>query len=341
MSDKLKATKKAEADAYKKEGDKLSKTTLLRWKADWDGAAIVYEKAANGYRAAKVYDDAKYCFLRLSLCQTNTDVYFLAAKSMENAAAMAKEMGDTKECVNLLLESCKLYRTNGNSFQAADNMTKAAKLLEDIDINKTFELLKDACELFELDDKDHFSGDTFKQTISLLLKHKKYEEAIDLMILQNRVFIKLNQNHDLHKSCLSVIAISLATDDIVGAKKKYDQFLDYPSFLHSQEGTTAAELINAFDNHDAEGVKNIVSRHLFNFLDNQVAKIAKGLSINSNSLQPTIKSASSNPFSNTTTTPSYNKNNNTTSTPVPTSTSTPTPTPDNNSDSDESDEDVL
>lgn len=311
MSDKLKSNKKLEGETFMKEGDKLSKTNIFRWKADWDSAALAYEKAANAFRSAKIYDSAKYCFLRLSLCQTHMDVYYLAAKSMENASAMAKELKETQECANLLLESCKLYRTNGNSFQAADTMTKAAKLLEDIDLNQTIKLLTDACELFELDDKDHFSGDTFKQTISMLLKHKKYTEAVDLMILQNRVFVKLEQNHDLHKSCLSVITISLATDDIVASKKYYEQFLDYPSFIHSQEGTTAQELITAFDNHDVDGVKKIVSRHIFNFLDNQVAKIAKNLSISKDSLNPTINStAPQQQYSNTTTTTTNNTNNN-------------------------------
>lgn len=278
----MKNSKKAEAETAMKEADKLTTKTFFRWKCDWDSGAILYEKAANGFRVAKIYDSSKYCYQRLSLCQVQMDVYYLAAKNMEMAATMAKEAGETSESVKLLLESVKLYRTNGNSFQAADTMTKAAKMLENTDLDKCIQLLVDACELFELDDKDHFSGDTFKQTISMLIKHKKYSESIELMMLQNKVFVKLNQNHDLHKASLGIIVMHLSLDDVVGAKQKYTQFLEYPTFSHSQEGVTSSELIQAFEIQDGEAIKKISARQLFNFLDNSVAKIAKALGNNYN-----------------------------------------------------------
>ncbi|KAF2070849.1 hypothetical protein CYY_007835 [Polysphondylium violaceum] len=301
-------TKRIEADAAMKDADKLSTKTLFRWKPDWDSASFLYEKAANGYRTAKVYDLAKYCFIRLSMCQTHMDVFYLAAKSIETAATMAKELKDTQECVRLLLEASKLYRTNGNSFQSADTMTKAAKLLEETDLDQCVQLLLDACELFELDDKDHFSGDTFKQTISMLLRHKKFMEAIDLMLLQNKVFLKLDQKHDLNKSCLSIVVISLLLDDVVGAKNKFTQFLDYTGFIHSDEGITAQELITAYDKNEADTVKKITQKHIFNFLDNQVAKIAKSLQLKAPSaVNPMSSNHNNNSFSNptpTTNTPS-------------------------------------
>lgn len=35
--------------------------------------------------------------------------------------------------------------------------------------------LKQACELYELEDKEHYSGETFKIAISLFLRNKKYD----------------------------------------------------------------------------------------------------------------------------------------------------------------------
>jgi len=320
------SSKRAEADSSMKEADKLSTKSLFRWKPDYDSASFLYEKAANGYRTAKAYDLAKYCFIRLSLCQTHMDVFYLAAKSIETAATMAKELKDTPECVRLLLEASKLYRTNGNSFQSADTMTKAAKLLEDTDLEQCIRLLMDSCELFELDDKDHFSGDTFKQTISMLLRHKKFFEAIELMLLQNKVFQKLDQKHDLNKSCLSVVVVSLLLDDVVGAKNKFTLFLDYPGFIHSDEGITAQELITAYDKNEADTVKKITQKHVFNFLDNQVAKIAKSLQLKA----PTsVNTMSSNPPQSTSTTTTTTTSN-PVSQPVNNFSSTPTPVGDSN-----------
>ncbi|EGG20217.1 soluble NSF attachment protein gamma isoform [Cavenderia fasciculata] len=272
-------SKKKEAEAALKEADKITTKSFTRWKCDWDNGAILYEKAAKGFRTAKQFDQAIYCFKRLSLCQTNQDVYYLAAKSIESAAMMEKEQNHLKEAVELLVESSKLYRTNGNSFAAADAMTRAAKMIEEKDVDQALQLLHDACELFELDDKEHFSGDAFKMTISMLLRHKKIFECIDLLIIQNRVFSKLDQTNELNKSCLSVIVLHLDMDDNVMAKKRYEDFLQYVQWAHSNEGKVAGQLIQAFDANDAEAVKKLSQQYLFNFLDNQVAKIAKNLSL--------------------------------------------------------------
>ncbi|EFA75192.1 soluble NSF attachment protein gamma isoform [Heterostelium album PN500] len=282
MSEKMIEAKKKEADAFMKEGDKLTTKTLLRWKCDWDNAAIAYEKAAKNYRTCKMYDLAKYCFTRLALCQKSIDVYTLAAMSMESASAMAKEMNNQQEAIELLVEASRIYRINGNSSTAADTMTKAAMMMEKTDVNQALELLMDSCEMLDIDDKEYLSGDKFKLTISMLLRHKKYLEAVDQLINQNKMFVKMDNTHDLNKSCLSAIVVLLAIDDVVSAKRRYEEFLNHSSFLHSQEGTTALELINAFDTNNAEAVKNIRSRHLFNFLDNQVAKIAKALTLSEN-----------------------------------------------------------
>jgi len=295
--------KTQEADAQLKEADKLASKTLTRWKPDWEGAAILYEKAANNYKNAKALDKAKEAFKKASNAQYQIDLPFSAAKHMESAAGMAKDLKQNEEGAELYVKACNFYRENGSGFAAAENLAKAAKLIENTDVEKAMDYLKQACELYEIEDKQHFSGDTFKTAVSLFLRHQKFGDTVELLKNQCRVFEKLNQQHDIHKAYLSIIIIHLHCDDYVAANNFYTQFLDTPGFSQSQEGMIAADLLDAFEKRNVDALNACTKKQIFNFLDNQVTKIARGLKI-SESLVPehSIGTVSAPPPSNTTTT---------------------------------------
>lgn len=148
------------------------------------------------------------------------------------------------------------------------------------------EYLKQACEVFELEDKEVYSGETFKIAISLFLKNKKYADCVELMKNQARIFTKLNQLHDLHKGYLSVIVIHLYCDDYVAANNLYTQYCEeQPQFMQSAEGIAAGELLDAFEKRSSDALKAVTNKQLFTFLDNQVTKIARSMVI-SDSLVP-------------------------------------------------------
>ncbi len=48
------------------------------------------------------------------------------------------------------------------------------RVVEQSNVPKAMDLLKQACELFELEDKEHYSGETFKIAINLFLRNEKY-----------------------------------------------------------------------------------------------------------------------------------------------------------------------
>lgn len=293
-----------EADQQMKEGDKLSTKTLTRWKPDWDSAAVVYEKAANNYKNAKAYEQAKQAYKKTSNAHYQMNILFTSAKHLDNAAAMAKEQKQIEEATTLYEKASMVYRENGSGFNAADNLAKAAKLIEPINVDKAMDYLKQACELFELEDKEHYSGETFKIAISLFLRNKKYGDTIELLRNQSRVFKKLNQPHDLHKCFLSMIVVYLHCDDTVAANNLYTEFNDVPGFALSQEGGAAAELLSAYENGNPEDLKAIINKQIFNFLDNQICKIARALTISDGLVPKNSIGSVAAPATSTTTTTS-------------------------------------
>lgn len=51
------------------------------------------------------------------------------------------------------------------------------RVVEQSNVPKAMDLLKQACELFELEDKEHYSGETFKIAINLFLRNEKYDRV--------------------------------------------------------------------------------------------------------------------------------------------------------------------
>ena len=47
-----------------------------------------------------------------------------------------------------------------------------------MNVDKAMDYLKQACELYELEDKEHYSGETFKIAISLFLRNQKYHPSV-------------------------------------------------------------------------------------------------------------------------------------------------------------------
>eukprot|EP01111_Echinosteliopsis_oligospora_P009368 TRINITY_DN2727_c0_g1_i3.p1 TRINITY_DN2727_c0_g1~~TRINITY_DN2727_c0_g1_i3.p1 ORF type:complete len:337 (+),score=114.55 TRINITY_DN2727_c0_g1_i3:60-1070(+) len=306
MANKQAELKVLEADKQMKDADKLAQKTLFKWKPDWEGAAVLYDKAANNYKNAKAYEKAKDAFQKASSAHYHLDIYYSAGKQIEAAAGMAKELKQAEEAANLYEKACLIYREGGSGFNAAESLTRGAKILETTNGERCMSLLKEACELFELEDKQVYSGDTFKSAINLFLRNKKYGETIELMKNQNRIFSKLNQQHDHNKSNLSIIIIFLYCDDFVAANNHFISIGDASDFGRSEEGRVAGELLDAFETRNPEALKKCISKQVFTFLDNQVCKIVKAMSISDGlesgaSLAPTPLPPPSSSTSTTTT----------------------------------------
>jgi len=222
---------------------------------------------------------------------------------MENAAGMAKEQKDLEGSADLYSKASQYYRESGSGFNAAENLARAAKMLQDANPERAMEMLKESCEIFEVDDKEHYSGDTFKIAIAIFLKNKKYADCVELMKNQCRIFQKLNQAHDLHKMYLSIVVLHLYCDDVVAANKAYTEFQETLGFPQSQEGIASGELLDAFEKRNNDQIKIITNRQLFTFLDNQVTKIARAVQV-SDSLVPEHRMETAAPSTITSTTTS-------------------------------------
>ncbi|KAK6916908.1 hypothetical protein RJ641_017659 [Dillenia turbinata] len=106
-----------------------TKLTLTRWSADWRSAAGLFEQAV---RLAKEYEKAKLAFEKASKVQEMLSSLWDAAKHMESAGAVAKELGNWNEVADFYRRAFNLYIECGRSQPASDVLAKGARQIESL-----------------------------------------------------------------------------------------------------------------------------------------------------------------------------------------------------------------
>lgn len=263
-----------------REGDELTTTSwlALRFNPDWDGAASCYEQAGSIYKSAKHYPRAKNAYQKAALAQLRNHLPSSAARMYETAAMMAKEEKEMAEVGELLQKAARCYRENGNPEKAADVLTRAAKQLEAENPSKALDCFMEACDIYESEEKEHFSIDSFKACIGLLVRAERWEEALVMLERLSAIYEKIKQPHNICKVCLSVLLIHLHQDDFVAADRAYNNFISTkPAFAGASEARLAAELLEAYENKNPDALAACLKKQTFNFLDNHFVRMARGL----------------------------------------------------------------
>jgi len=290
MSSRVQEQKLIEGLNAESEGDKLASKTLLRWKPDWEGAVLCYEKAATSFKNAKEYTRAKTAYKKCAVGFQNLQIAFSAAKNYEAAAMMAKESKDYQEAVEFYQKSSSFYYENNSYDKAAEVLVSAAKydsffvstknerIIEDKDPEKANELCNDAMNIFETEERDHFASTTFRYAINLAVKQANYERSLDLIKRYSVIVIKLKQQNDLNKLYLSAIIIHLKRNDFVAASRAYQDYMG-DGFIGSFEAKAAAELLDAYEKNDPQALQTALGKQTFTFLDHNVIRLSKTLKI--------------------------------------------------------------
>jgi len=247
-------------------GTKLITKGVFRWKADYEGAVSHFEKAGTSFKNAKSYGQARDAFLKAALCYENMNINFSCAKYTEFAAQMAKELKALKESVALYEKAAQIYRMDGSHEKSAETYVVGAKIAEEADdFDTAIKLGLEALDIYQTEDKEIFSPNTFRYTTGLMIKNNKLKDAINLYKTQSEVHIRLNQIPDLCKVYLSSIILNLVLDDYVSADQSYKSFIESGFFGNSEEGKIAAELLDCFETGDAEKLEKIKKKSHFKF----------------------------------------------------------------------------
>lgn len=257
--------------------DKLTKLSLTRWNADWRNATVLYEQAANAFRSARKFDKAKDAFEKASKGQEMLSSPWDAAKHMESAAALAKELGNWNEVSDFYRRASELYIESGRSQPASDALAKGARALEDASPDEAIRLYTDACTTLEDDGKEQMAFDLYRAATSVYIKLEKYADAATFLLRLALAADKCNATHSQCKAYLSAIIVYLYAHDFQQAEKCHNDCCQVEAFLNSDQNRAATRLLSAYTDGDVEEIKRAAQSSIISNLDHVIIKLARKL----------------------------------------------------------------
>ncbi|KAF9348725.1 hypothetical protein BGX26_012880 [Mortierella sp. AD094] len=268
-----------DAIEYMREAEKNTEKGWFR-KPDWDIAAQYFEKAGLAFKAGKSYEQAIQAFIKGSNAMIAAASLFMAGRAMENAGNVAlQNLGQPERAADMYKRASELFMQNMTPDRAAEMLEKSAKAMEPISVDSAIELYIGACTIYESEDRARYATDTFKRTISLLVKHKRFEKAIEVLQRLGMVQKDSSNKTAYYKTLLSIIIVQLAAGDEVEAGRRFQAFCSVEGFIKSDESAIAHAMLDAFDQGDQAYYNQVANRQHVGFLDNEVARLARNIII--------------------------------------------------------------
>lgn len=265
-----------EGNAHIRQAEKSLKTSLLKWKPDFDVAADEYTHAATCFRIAKSYQQCKDCLMKASDCYKQNRSWFHAAKSMEQALLICKEMANLTEVPKLAQSACSLYQQHGSPESGATVLDKAGKMIESTQPEQALELFKRAADIVMGEDSPRQAAEYMSKVGRLLVKLQMYDQAADAIRREIGMHQQIDHVPSVGRLAVALVLVQLARGDQVAAEKA---FKEWGNYCDVPEVQTLEMLLQAYDNEDTDAARSALNSPFIKHMDVEYAKLARGLSL--------------------------------------------------------------
>ncbi|KYQ50189.1 Gamma-soluble NSF attachment protein [Trachymyrmex zeteki] len=250
------------------------KPTFLKWRPDYEVAADEYSHAATCFRVAKSYAQCKDCLVKAADCYKQTKAWFHAARCIEQALLVCKEMGDLSEVSKLAHSACGLFQQHGSPESGVTALDKAAKMLEATQPQQALELFRRAVDIITGEDNPRHAAEYMSKVARLLVKLQMYDEAADAIRREIGMYQDVKLWQSLGRLTVALVLVQLARGDQVAAEKA---FKEWGNFCEAPEVQTLEMLLQAYDNEDADAARAALNNPFIKHMDVEYAKLARGL----------------------------------------------------------------
>ncbi|XP_033340247.2 gamma-soluble NSF attachment protein [Megalopta genalis] len=269
-----KMSKIEEGNAHIRQAEKSLKTSLLKWRPDFELAADEYTSAATCFKVARSYQQCKECLMKASHCYKENRSWFYAAKNIEQAVLICKEMGNLAEVPKLAHSACSLYQMHGSPESGASVLDKAAKIIEASNPQDALELYKRAASIVMGEDSPRQAAEYTSKVARLLVKLQMYDEAADAVRREIGMHQQIDHAPSVGRLTVALVLVQLARGDQVAAEKA---FKEWGNYCEAPEVNTLEMLLQAYDNEDADAAKAALNSPFIKHMDVEYAKLARGL----------------------------------------------------------------
>ncbi|KAG8037991.1 hypothetical protein G9C98_006316 [Cotesia typhae] len=263
-----------EGNAHMRAAEKSLKTTLLKWRPDYEVAADEYNQAATCFRIAKSFKQCKEALVKASDCYKENRSWFHAAKSLEQVLLICRDMNEMSEVPKLAHRSCSLYQQHGSQESGATVLDKAGKMLESSDPEAALPLFQRAAEIVLGEDSPRQSAEYLSRVARIFVKLKKYDEAANAIRREIDMYQRIEHQPSVGRLAVVLVLIQLARGDQVAAEKA---FREWGNYCDAPEIQTLEMLLQAYDNEDANAARAALNSPFIKHMDIEYAKLARGL----------------------------------------------------------------
>lgn len=275
MNDKLR-----EAEKLLKEATKLTTPSVLtlRLKPEWETATPLFERAAMLFKTCGDNERAKTCYERAAIGQERQKSGWHAAKDMEKAGEIAKEMGRLDDVEACYSRAAEYYAEEGRQVAAAEAAGRGARALEEKRPEAATALYRKAVAWMEESDRDALASDIFRQAIAHLVRQQQWSDAVAMLMRFAAACDACSARNSECKAYLGAVVVWLYAEQASSAWATYQDALGVDAFMSSDEAFAADALFDAYRTADPGVVAETVKRNqVFVHLDNQLARLAKKL----------------------------------------------------------------
>eukprot|EP01018_Ginkgo_biloba_P029510 Gb_22676 [translate_table: standard] len=271
-------SKLVEAEKMMKKANKLTKLSFTRWNADWNTATTLYEQAALAFRFAKENVKAKEAYEKAATGHERLSSPWQAAKHLESAGALAKELGNWNEVADYYKRACELYTECGKPQPASDALARGARALEDAVPDEAVRMYVDSCGILEDEGKEQMAFDTYRALTNLYLKLERFSDAATILLRWGLAADKCKAIHSQCKAYLGAIIVYLYAHDFKQAEQCHNDCSQIDAFSNSEQNYCAEKLLQAYREADVEEIKHIAqSSSAISNLDHMIFRLAKNL----------------------------------------------------------------
>uniref|UniRef100_A0A8C2DBZ5 Gamma-soluble NSF attachment protein n=1 Tax=Cyprinus carpio TaxID=7962 RepID=A0A8C2DBZ5_CYPCA len=264
------------------------KTSMTKWKPDYDGAASEMAKAAVAFKNAKQFEQAKDAYLKEAEYHTENKALFHAAKAYEQAGMMLKVSWSHRDCygwpkmpeaIQLIEKASIMYVENGTSGTAGMALDRAGKLIEPIDLEKAVDLYQKAASVFENEDRLRQAAELLGKASRLLVRLRRLDEAAVSLQKEKNMYKEIENYPTCFKKTIAQVLVHLHRGDFVAADKCVRESYSLPGFSGSEDCVSMETLLAAFDEQDEDVVSRVCNSPLLKYMDNDYAKLAISLKV--------------------------------------------------------------
>ncbi|KAK3916984.1 Gamma-soluble NSF attachment protein [Frankliniella fusca] len=254
--------------------EKSLKTSLLKWRPDYDSAADEYNRAATCFRNARSFQQCKDCLFKAADCYKQNRSFFHAAKCLEQAMLMSRDLGNLLEIASLAERACSLYQQHGSPESGAFALDKAAKIIEEKHPEEALKLYQHAADVAMTENNVKQSAEFVSKVARILVKLKMYDQAADAVRREIGLHEQSEHLPAIGRLAVALVLVQLARGDYVAAEKA---FKEWGNCCEAPEVQTLEMLLQGFDEEDSDTVKRALNSPFIKHMDVEYARLAREL----------------------------------------------------------------